>query len=179
METLPEEVNVAPTLSRHAKRKLETERTIAGLQERIKELEKEREVERKVATLETANQEITRELSKAKRTIKEHENLKLESGPSRTSYLLEPQEVIASGLRLINESIKSLRTSKVGYLECYTEPDEETTRTKEFLKNNIVRQSSDSYLKRTRDAGEMPSADELARMDIRATAAEKRLRSDK
>ena len=147
-----------------------------ALERQVSDLEKAKtEAEGRVTTLETANQEITRELSKAKRTIKEHENLKLESGPSRTSYLLEPQEVIASGLRLINESIKSLKTTRGLGLQYYTEPDEETTRTKEFLKNNIVRPSSDSYLKRAREAGETPSADELARMDIRATAAEQRL----
>lgn len=173
METLPEEVNVAPTLSRHAKRKLETERTIAGLQERIKELEKEREAERKVATLETANQEITRELSKAKRTIKEHENLKLESGPNRTSYLLEPHQLIDSTLRSMHETLKKFQLP-TGY--GYGMPaSEESLAAEAFIRRNSY--WPNSIARPAKLVRKSPTQEEFDRMAVRASAAEKRLKS--
>ena len=161
METLPEEVNDAPTLSRHAKRKLENERTITGLQERIKELEKERK--------------------RIKRTNRELQELQIGSGDIRSTYRVEQVEILGSyitkGLSKVTKGLKALsRKESGGYDYGYGMPaSEESLAVEAFIRRNSY--WPNSIARPAKLVRKNPTQEDFDRMAVRASAAEKRLKS--
>ena len=161
--TLPDEVNVAPNLSRHAKRKLEHERAIKELKERIKKLETDKK--------------------KMKRTNRELQDLQIGSGDIRSNYRIEKEELLGSyiykGLSKINTTLKTLTRKESGGILISTEVSEEEKVSSEFLRKGVIKRVEGNrtlhYRKRTLPLSETASEANA----LRADAAEKRLRSAK
>ena len=178
-------------ISRHYREKLAAETVNRQKEERISKLEEQlceaerklekqleetnqakKEAEEKAKRAEEEKTAVQRDLDKTRKTLRELEKLKVESGAMRTSYLLEPHELIDSTLRSINETLKKFQLP-TGY--GYGMPvSEESLAAEAFIRRNSY--WPNSIARPAKRIRKNLTPEELDRMDVRASAAEKRLK---
>ena len=120
------------------------------------------------------NVDLEQTLQKLKRTQRELENLRPESGPTRVGYRHEPFEVLNSTFISIHETLKKIckPAPHVYANETPETLDAEARASLAFLQRNSYR--PDTLARPWKRVRKPPTTEELARIAIHAAAAEKR-----
>ena len=156
------------------------QQTSKGFEDSITRLKEEKQTLQEQLDRATAkNVELEQNLQKQKRTQKEIDNLRTESGPTRVGYRHEPYEILNSTFISIHETLKKYHNilSKPAPLvygsELPESLDAEARASLSFLQRNIYRPNS--IINPAKRVRRPPTQDELDRMAACASAAEKRL----